>query len=291
MQTHWRSWLGRGIARVVSDEAIDASSAVARLQGLPPVRFLQLDQVLRHGWWDLSEAPDEPRDLPLAAIDARRPDADAYLFVASVHPNGFVREQAISVFRHYPGRLAMAAALIRCDDWVGKVRSAAVERLVHLIGESSGIEMIELLPLMLLLRRRNRFGEGVWSTVIEPKLLEPALRDARWTATATGSVDARGFAYRLVLRADPDRTEAALLAAASDDHPQIALWVLEQAIEASESSACRNVLDRAARHPRASVRAQALRLRFQQDPAGSEALLRQAIFDPARLLATRPHMG
>ena len=145
LQTHWRSWLAKGIARVVSDEAIDASSAVARLQGLPPVRFLQLDQVLRHGWWDLSEAPDEPRDLPLAAIDARRPDADAYLFVASAHPNGFVREQAISAFRHYPGRLAMAAALIRCDDWVGKVRSAASERLVHLIGESSGIEMIELL--------------------------------------------------------------------------------------------------------------------------------------------------
>jgi hypothetical protein len=282
LQAHWRTWLAKAIARVVSDDAIDASSAVARLQGLSPAQLLELDRVLRYGWWDLSEGLDEPGRVPLVAIDARRPEDDAYLFVASAHPNGFVREQAISAFRHYPGRLAMASALIRCDDWVGKVRAAASERLVHLVGESSGIEMMEWLPLMLLLRRRHRFGEGVWSTVIEPKLLEPASREARWAATAVKPAPARGFAFQLVLRADPDRAEAALLAAVSDDHPGIALWAIEQAIEAPGGSARRDVLERAALHKRASIRAHALRLRFQRDPAGSEALLRQAIFDPAR---------
>jgi len=281
MQTHWRSWLAKAISRVVSDGSVDVSNAVARLHGLSPEQFLEFDRVLRYGW-DPSADRDEVRRVPLVAIDERRPEDDAYLFVASSHPSGFVREQAISTFRHYPGRLALVAALIRCDDWVGKVRAAASEVLIHLIEGSSGIGMIELLPLMLLLRQRNRFGEGVWSTIIEPKLLEPALRDARWAATAADSADARAFAFQLVLRADPDRTEAALIAAISDGHPGIALWAMEQAIRVPEGTARRNVLDLAARHRRAPVRARALRLLFQLDPADSEALLQQAIFDPAR---------
>lgn len=282
LQTHWRTWLAKGIARIVADDSIDESSAVAKLEDLSPTQLLELDRVLRFGWWDMGNDLGQFPPVRLVPIDGRRPEDDAFLFVASSHPNGFVREQAVLTLRHYPGRLALAAALIRCDDWVHEVRVAASELLVHLAGESPGDDMIALLPLVLMLRQRNRFSGGIWPNVIEPKLLEPAWREARWIATAAKLAEVRGFAFQLALRADPDRTKAALLRAASDEHPGIALWALEQAEKAQEREINSEVLALSARHRRASVRAQALRKQFQSNPSESEPLLQRAIFDPAR---------
>lgn len=148
LQTHWRTWLAKGIARIVADDSIDGSSAVARLEDLSPTQLLELDRVLRFGWWDMGDGPGQLLPMRLVPIDGRRPEDDAFLFVASSHPNGFVREQAVLTLKHYPGRLALAAALIRCDDWVHEVRVAASELLVHLTGESPGDDLIALLPLV-----------------------------------------------------------------------------------------------------------------------------------------------
>lgn len=282
LRTHWRTWLAKGIGRVVADDSIDESSAVARLEDLSPTQLLELDRVLRFGWWDMGDGPGQLPPVRLVPINGRRPEDDAFLFVASSHPNGFVREQTVLTLKHYPGRLALAAALIRCDDWVHEVRVAASELLVHLVGESPGDDMIALLPLVLTLRQRNRFSGGIWPNVIERKLLEPAWREARWIATVAKSAEVRGFAFQLVLRADPDRTNAALLRAVSDEHPGIALWALEQAEKVPESEISSEVLAFAARHRRASVRAQALRKWLQSNPSESEPLLQRAIFDPAR---------
>lgn len=40
LQTHWRTWLAKGIARIVADDSIDESSAVARLEDLSPTQRL-----------------------------------------------------------------------------------------------------------------------------------------------------------------------------------------------------------------------------------------------------------
>ena len=78
----------------------------------------------------------------------------AVLVFSTFHPNGYIREQAVAALGTDPR--ALAAVLLRCNDWVAQVRQAALESLKQLLDTADGAEIAAALPILEKLRRSGR---------------------------------------------------------------------------------------------------------------------------------------
>jgi hypothetical protein len=185
-------------------------------------------------------------------------------------------------FRHYPGQLAVAAALIRCDDWVPKVQAAAFALLDHMLSPSAGAAIFRYLELLERLRHRRRVSGELWSTKIRPLLLAPEARDERWSATQNVSVSTRKFAYEIVAEAEPQDVLHCLQRAVADPHPIMAAWALSQVPKIESADARRTVLKLALVHRYASIRRIALRDYCAEGGPAVKDTLHEMLFDPSR---------
>lgn len=234
------------------------------------IRRLAWKPTMPGGVWPLQMPPPEE-------------ESDAQLFCVGCHADGHLRERALRLARERPSRLAIALALIRCDDWVPQVRETAVETL-RLQIEADPAVVFAQIDLLLALRGRQRFDAGVWRTLIEPALLAPERHAERWTLLEHGHGKARLLACTLILRADPDRIAQLALRAVRDRDPVIARWALrdlspQAGIAHGPDGFREDMLAQSLRHPSASVRAQALRVRGTTPDAAYTGLIRDALLD------------
>lgn len=274
----WREALAIALNSALRiDHDVDgAPYALCRQAGhrLPTIddslRRLAWKPTMPGGVWPLQMSPPEE-------------ESDAQLFCAGCHADGHLRERALRLARERPRRLATALALIRCDDWVRQVRETAVETL-RLQIETDPAMVFANVDLLLALRGRQRFDAGVWRTLIEPALLAPEQQAKRWALLEHGHGRARMFACTLILRADPDRIAQLALRAVCDRDPVIARWALRDLpspadFQQGKDGFHEDMLAHALRHPSASVRAQALRLRGGRPDPAYAALVRDALLD------------
>ncbi len=190
-----------------------------QLHVLPVTQLLALDEELRRSTYYLDEA-SVGRNFVLPPAAAPLEETTAYLFSACCHSNGHIREASLKALGNQPDRLAFAAALIRCDDWVPQVQRAAVGLLNRLLDSDSASTIFELLPLFIRLRSRKRISEEIWPQRVEPSLRLPSFKEARWNGTRSPDSEARGYAYRLVFEADPERRREAVVQAFRRPSPQ-----------------------------------------------------------------------
>ena len=274
----WREALAIALNRAMRIEH-DADSAPYALCSQAGHRLPAIDDSLRRFAWK----PAMPGGVWPLQMSPPEEESDAQLFCVGCHADGHMRERALRLARERPRRLATALALIRCDDWVPQVRETAMETL-RLQIEADPALVFAQIDLLLALRGRQRFDAGVWRTLIEPTLLAPEQRAERWKLLEHGHGKARLLACSLILRADPDRIAQLALRAVRDRDPVIARWALRDlpslaGIEQGKDGAHENMLAQALRHPSASVRAQALRVRGGRPDAAYAALVRDALLD------------
>lgn len=274
----WRIWLSQALSKILRQE-ISSAAAVSQLQQLDSRHLLALDAALRFGTWCMESDRTPPSAVQLTPMKEPRDESEAYLFVAACNANGFVREQALVALHQYPGKLPLAAALIRTDDWVSQVAASAERLLEHLLASSEGRKLFALIDLAILLRARQRFEALPWTRLVEPALLNPERSSERWEATRTGTTRARLFAYSLIERADPDRLEAACRQAIAVPDPIIARWALTSGRITLQKNVICDLAQAGLRHPNGSVRAEALRLYAQLDPEKSISIAENSIFD------------
>ena len=86
------------------------------------------------------------------------PERRAVVVFASFNPNGFIRERAVRLMKDYPGTLPFT--ILRQNDWVSQVRSAAVETTDHRLLHLSDGELIAALPFADKLSRSGRAKGG-----------------------------------------------------------------------------------------------------------------------------------
>ncbi|TXH74844.1 MAG: hypothetical protein E6Q88_04045 [Lysobacteraceae bacterium] len=271
----WRETLATVLSKLLRTP-VSAAEAASSLALLDARHFLALDQAMRPGFW----TPNPFNRLPLITAGEPREDIEACFFAAGCTARGFVRESALAALAPYPGRLATALALIRCDDWVPQVEARAQGLLQAQIALHPDT-LFGLLDLIAALRARERFGRRTWPQIVQPQLLRADLAEARRHASHGGSASSRLFAYRLMTEADsPERVSAAREHAIRDPDPVIARWALDDTQGASTPNAA--LLAQGLRHPHASVRAQALRRYAEYQPTDLPERIRQALFDPAR---------
>jgi hypothetical protein len=280
LKTEWRHSLATALAQVTKADGLTPEEAPIGLHSLDFAKLLSLDQALRRGpWWtfDKSSWIQGPSLTPMTETSS---DVTAYLFTAACNGNGFIRERALIAFEHYPDRLAVAAALIRCDDWVPPVQQAATNLLIRLLESAAAPSIFDHLPLLLRLKQRKRVAELIWPERIEPALRLPAFREFRWKSTRSPDSETRAFAFQLVLEADPDRAVQVIENACADGHPKVALWGLSTAILGRSSSEA--LLKRALGHKSAAVRTYALRTYEELGATDLCEVLERAIFDASR---------
>jgi len=95
----------------------------------------------------------------LKALDARPENAPAF----SVSGNGYVREKAVKKWPRINNSFELSLLLLRLNDWVEQVRSAAIlklEKLMRLSIDESGLTQQAILGCMELILDPNRFGRS-----------------------------------------------------------------------------------------------------------------------------------
>jgi hypothetical protein len=273
----WRETLATALA-AVRGRVVAPADATRTLLRLPPVTLLELDRVIRvqsqrtfrHVALDRLRYP--PLDRPLDEIQA-------FAFLHACDANGHVREAAIDLFARESGDLALAAALLRCGDWVPTVRNAAIGLLSQLLEQGHSAALFTHLDLLLRLRAQQRFADQAWIDRIEPALRDPRHREARHAAAWRCDVEGQLFVLQLMSEIEPESlTEASAGAVLSDD-PRIALWAVRTVRPAERALP---ILDDARRNRHAAVRAAALRRLAALDAPDLQATLEAHCFDTAR---------
>jgi hypothetical protein len=252
-------------------------SAVADLFALDDRGLTQLDGQIRasHRY---SPGDYSSKHIRIESLRDTPEQAQACLFVSACDRSGYVRGQALSDFAHYPGRLALSAALIRCDDWVDPVRREAERLLGRLLLQDDSV-LFNSLDLALRLRVRARFRDGVWARRIEPSLRSPRHAQARWALITHPSPPVREWAYAAIADCDPQHRDDACLAALNDPHPRIALQALRSLSESNRTIDRDAHLARATTFTHAAVRSEALRQVQRFGLATAREQLRRALLD------------
>ena len=94
----------------------------------------------------------------LFSSDMNEAERRAVIIFASFSPNGFIRERAVRLMKDYPGTLPFA--ILRQNDWVSQVRSAAAEAADYRLSHLSNRELINALPFADKLSRSGRTKTG-----------------------------------------------------------------------------------------------------------------------------------
>ena len=275
-QDDWRSRLADALCRVLYED-VPHEHAVKCLSGLSGRQLLALDSLLRAPRWACEREPREPRLLTEITLD--HDSRAAYLFVAACDASGFVRERSLDAFRHHPGDLAIAAALIRCDDWVPQVRTAAATLLAELIVRSPTL-LAEQLGLVVRLRGRQRIGEHAWNATIMPALNSAARQGRLGACVHARDWQTRKFALELIVAAEPHRQSEIARQAIRDRDVRVALWGLAR-LQSEPTQAIEPLLRDAAHHPAAAVRAAVMRLALTLEPDRARALVALGLADPS----------
>lgn len=202
-----------------------AEEAGSFLQTLPAQTLLDIDERVRS--WASPVHRDWPADM-VAQLTCRDLDPrlrHSLLFLAASHHDGHVREAAVRALGDHPGYLTLAAALIRCTDWVEQVRRTAESVTERLLNSTQGSVVVALWPLVLRLQTRERMSQSWFAARVEAWMLRPPspwfrqLLDSRHAATRAWAFQ-RGLEHRIEPGID------LLATAMRDPDPRISLHAL-----------------------------------------------------------------
>jgi HEAT repeat protein len=172
---------------------------------------LDYDMRWRSGWrtdeWDEMEPTDA------ADLLQRAGDRTVVAAGLSMHPNGYIREQAVRALAAAEDDRAFPWLVLRCGDWVGEVRGPALSAVEAWIDPSRA----ELLLLTLPILSGGRFGPDRAAHGLrrrfEHALRAESARPAVWAAAGSTDRSIRRAAVRLLV--DQGATVELLRAVAS----------------------------------------------------------------------------
>lgn len=167
---------------IIGDKKSILASAQAihhLLQALKPADFARFDELVRQGYsdWQARRRPwylMKPEDVTHLA--GMGDTAASLLGIASCHTNGHVREAAIRELGKLETGAELPFLLMRVNDWVPQIRSAARDLLMHRIRPDYVQRLATCLSLVLRLRYAGRDDH---STIIEALRALVASAEAR----------------------------------------------------------------------------------------------------------------
>ncbi|KZZ84319.1 HEAT repeat domain-containing protein [Bacillus sp. SJS] len=141
---------------LTSSDALKARTIQALhlcLSKLENNKLLLLDPIFREHSMDWSDEW-ENHHLSLPAMTAD--EKVSILGLCTFHPNGYLREEALTELSSFETGRELSFFLIRCNDWVPEVRDTARKLVQERMKTSYAQQMIENLPIVFKLRSSNR---------------------------------------------------------------------------------------------------------------------------------------
>jgi HEAT repeat protein len=259
------------IARAASRAASVLLAAVSTTQ-LP-----WLDERLREratwwgGWWGIG-----PRELD--RFDRFGEGAAALLQLATMHPSGFVREAAV---RSLSGRSAAASIpfyLIRRNDWVEQVRTAAVEALDLCARAENAKAIVDALPLVCRLEACTRADHGPFVIRIKGLLGQPESESALRSGIESSDPRVRRYCFTFAFESSSIPPSELLPAGLSDSDPIVRLNAA-RAAASLRPEAIAELLDQMERDPYTAVRRVGLDVRVSLFPAEAASAYERHLLD------------
>lgn len=271
------------IAFVLADDqkiATAAAEAVSHLlSSASPEDLAWLDEQMRirlytgyGAWYGL-----KPQQLDvLQRVDS---SSVSLLGVASFHGNGYVRERAITLLAGIRDGRELPYLLIRTNDWVSQVRSAAQEAIqARLIPEYAG-HFIANLPLVERLLRSERADYGGLVQSIFGLLQGPEARAVLHAGFTAADRQVRRLSYRLALTAPEEDVSLVFNQALRERDPIIRTWAAQQAAAVLDQETLQSAVSIMAHDPYMPVRRIALQITVEHFPAIAHDVLLGALLD------------
>jgi HEAT repeat protein len=259
-------------ARTAAAHAISSLLQLLSIDDLP-----HLDESMRSGWYTETWRKLEPREL--ASLVGPGQAGATVLEVSSMHPNGFVREEAVRRLALRSDGSELPYLLLRINDWVRQVRQAAVETVERKIAVGYARHFTKALFLVVRLERTRRGDHLPILSRIYDLLASPAARDPMLAELRSGAGYARRASFRILTRPPSDDIAGVLLAAAKANDSVIRLWAVRSLATALEPNQLRAVLSEMFRDPSAPVRREALRAWVTIFVKEAEDVLEHALLD------------
>lgn len=203
------------------------------------------------------------------------------LFFAGSDGNGHNREEALEQMPALPGYLTLVSALLRCNDWVARVRIVAQRVAESLLPRCSSADVLAAWPLVLRLGDAKRVDAQWLRNTFYGWLSAPAQQEILDAMLDHGDARLRLYAYEVALGVHPDRVEIRARALRDSD-PRIARigfqHLVDQGDDADVEAQCRLALTACS----GRVRTMALRAMVAREPGDVDALIENAAFDRAR---------
>jgi hypothetical protein len=208
----------RGQADMVLALAGAAATALARILWRLPVRRIPgLEELRDQGspWGPLAAWYALSADGTPAL--GHLPDGRAALAIATFHHSGYVREAAVRALgaRGESDGFALPFLVVRLNDWVAEVRTAARAMLEPHLEVAEADALWRVVPLLDWLRTLRRVDHGPFIERLEALLGRPEARPARLRALEAHDLGVRRSAARMVLSEEP--LDAGLQARLLDD--------------------------------------------------------------------------
>lgn len=273
------------LCRDLIGREISPASLLAELERLGGRGWIALDEIYRQRIRSPTLAMT-PAGAATWLDTARRADAPFDHLVDSLDPSGYRRESAVRGLEGVDSPLALPLLLLRCNDAVLQVRSAAKEALVRRLDAADDATWLASLPLVALLRQRERFEHSVWSPLLRPRLLEARRHALCWQATRLPDSITRHLAFELLIDAGHDDMVAIATAAMADSDGRLALWALTSARIDGDVGRLLAIARRGLGHPLGRIRAESLRLCWNLDRASAIDAARGFLFDPVAVVRT-----
>ena len=231
-----------------------AQAAKVLLDRLAPRDYVWLDQAVRQR---------TPYGYPYSSLDEKDlvrfgdlgEAAPAGWGLASLHWNGYVREEAVKFLAGVSTGAELPFLLLRLNDWVEPVRAAALQAVEARLQPDGAAPFFRFLPLVLRLGQTERHTNGEIASRIESFLEAPENAHLLAENRLSSDREIRRACFRLTFEKALDDPWDALGDALRANDPIVRLWAARAASTLPASPDLRDFFDRLTRDRFVPVRA------------------------------------
>jgi hypothetical protein len=264
-----------------ADAQGDPVQVRAFLENLPVERLFDIDERLRSYYgtpfrnWPSTVVEDITSSNMTSSL------RQSLLFVAASHSNGRVRQEILESLPTYPGRLTLAAALIRCADWVPEVREAAQRVASQLLDRCVSGDVMAVWPLVIRLQSRGRVATDWFSEHIEGWMLRQESSPWLLSLLHSPNTSVRAWAYEKSIEGNVSLSIDLLDSAIRDPNPRIAFHALRYSSYHCDEARIETLANFGVEASHPVVRRESLRALATLDSDVPRELLHRMLCDPS----------
>lgn len=213
----------------------------------------------------------------LASAILAQPGLDDLLALSS-HASGFKRENAVRRLGMLGNPVAIPYLVVRANDWVPQVRTAARAALIKLLGADNGAAFVASLPAIMHLQTCGRDDHGVLLTAVQDFLLQDQNVQHLMAGMHAQDPQVARLATRLLIERK-QMSVVEIVAAGLAHNDVVVRSIVIELLRRLEAEDFAETVARALRDPYMPVRREALQQLLERNATVGLRIARDMLFD------------